>query len=634
MFGALAVLLAAAPLRGAAHDGAGDAPARADADSTLAAAAAVVEPPAGGDVRRVRGGGVEDLVGAAPGLRAVASGWRGYRASVARGTFPASFTELTLRGRWLTDWLDGGVDLTGAAATAEGRAVVESGPDLSAWPAWTAEWPRVSGGCAGPARGADALTIRTAAPLSVDLTPLRRPGSRPFARLTALTGPFSRTAFAAEFSRRYEEGGRGLTGYLESDAGNAPSGSGAFEVARSGGAVLLSLSGGWAAEFGGTRSDCSRSALPGAVRGFRAPTASDEALGGRRVASDVFARLVGRTAHVEIFHSQTWSEPRAGGAPARSDADGLAVMLTDVGPLSTVRLQLERLSARGALLTEGRDALGARAEFATELTVGRRELTAVGGVNVRGGDAFPLARAALSQRLDPSHGSWALELGLAGRHATVVETSLAPWELSAGGGGPLVEGAPELAPERAAYAAGTLVRTDIMSGVGVTAEVVRTLDPIVVRWDGGEVAAPMNAPDETGGAVAVWAAAGDSSRLAARLDARYVSVAPDGALNALAPVPALSLRASLSVPCSLFDDYLRTRLAVRVVHESGLARGPWSGLLDDSRTSVSLAATGEAGSARLFVVLDDVLGGDGGRLPGTAPGSARLTAGFSWLFRD
>jgi hypothetical protein len=88
------------------------------------------------------------------------------------------------------------------------------------------------------------------------------------------------------------------------------------------------------------------------------------------------------------------------------------------------------------------------------------------------------------------------------------------------------------------------------------------------------------------------------------------------------------------MPFVLFEDYLRTRVTAALEFEYGLARGPWSGLLDDARTSVSLVATGAVGSARLFVALDNVLASDHARVPGMEPGGTTLAAGFSWYFRD
>ena len=88
------------------------------------------------------------------------------------------------------------------------------------------------------------------------------------------------------------------------------------------------------------------------------------------------------------------------------------------------------------------------------------------------------------------------------------------------------------------------------------------------------------------------------------------------------------------MPVWLFEDYLRTRITASLEYESGLARGPWHGLMDDSRASLSLMATGAVGSARFFAVLTDLLSSDSGRIPGMEPGGTTFAAGFSWRFID
>ncbi|HYW68963.1 MAG TPA: hypothetical protein VE960_05105, partial [bacterium] len=64
------------------------------------------------------------------------------------------------------------------------------------------------------------------------------------------------------------------------------------------------------------------------------------------------------------------------------------------------------------------------------------------------------------------------------------------------------------------------------------------------------------------------------------------------------------------------------------------ARGPWSGLLDDERATLSVALSGAVDAVHLFLAVDNVLSTDSSRLPGMAPGGAALSAGFSWHFRD
>jgi hypothetical protein len=91
----------------------------------------------------------------------------------------------------------------------------------------------------------------------------------------------------------------------------------------------------------------------------------------------------------------------------------------------------------------------------------------------------------------------------------------------------------------------------------------------------------------------------------------------------------------VSIPLALFDGYVRARVTASVECESGLARGPWTGLVDDARVPVSLAVTGSAGPvARFFVALDDVFETDSARVPAMEPAGRAFSAGFSWSFRD
>jgi len=86
---------------------------------------------------------------------------------------------------------------------------------------------------------------------------------------------------------------------------------------------------------------------------------------------------------------------------------------------------------------------------------------------------------------------------------------------------------------------------------------------------------------------------------------------------------------------SLFAyDYVSARWELSAAHEVGRARGPWDGLMDDVATTVSACFTAAAGSAKVYLMVDDILDAAPERFPGF-PGAGRtLSAGFSWRFWD
>ena len=203
----IVLLLSASPA--ARAEGVGQEPiSQSPADSS----ASVQDEPtqregAGGDVRRVRASGAAAAAALPPGVRRVGSGWDGHRVSLARGVVPATLTEVTLRGRSATDWVDGGLDLLAVSSPDTGVALTPNGPDLSVWPVYTAEWPGV--------------VLGGVAPLTIDQRPLRRPGTVPFSRLTAVSGPFGQSLLAVEFGRHYRDGSA-ITGFFETEDGRAP----------------------------------------------------------------------------------------------------------------------------------------------------------------------------------------------------------------------------------------------------------------------------------------------------------------------------------------------------------------------------------------------------------------------------
>jgi hypothetical protein len=117
-------------------------------------------------------------------------------------------------------------------------------------------------------------------------------------------------------------------------------------------------------------------------------------------------------------------------------------------------------------------------------------------------------------------------------------------------------------------------------------------------------------------------------------DASFWAFDANGALAGAQAVPSAVVRASVSMPLALFDGYVTTRIAGSLEYESGLAQGPWGGLVDDARAPVSVTVTGSAGPARFFLALDDVFETDGTRVPAMEPAGRAFSAGFSWSFRN
>jgi hypothetical protein len=591
----------------------GDTPedpfAPAPADSAAAAIGLPSDPEAGGDIRVVGVSGAQAVV-LVPGVRRVGSGWLGHHWSPARGVLPAAMTGVRLRGRPSSDWLDGGIDLIGLTH-AGGRLVASSGPDLSLAPALTAGWPVVDLG------GVETLTV--------DLMPLRRPVHPPFARFSAASGPDGRSLLGAEFGRGFT-GNAAVTGYFETDDGRAPAAGGSYGIDRTGGALLLDLRGGPDIELGGVRMALDRSQPD--------PGEGGAATEREYVRSDLFVRGSTGSVTLELFHTQSWLKSKATGRSANSEVDGASASIRRVGPVDAVRLQLERREVGGSLVHEPQEAVGVRAEASDTLVVGAFPVSLTAGVSTLDGDVVPLARAAVSGGGN-GPASWFVAASLTGRHPTALEraavlVSVSDW----GCDEEFISGSPLVEPERAAVLCAAYSRSDVLAGAGARVEAVRVIDPIVLDGLTGLYATPANAADQNGGAATVWAAVGDTVGLSGTADATVLLFDADGPLNDLAPVPAAAARVGASMPLSLFEGYVRARIGAAVEFDTGLARGPWAGLLDDSRAALSLNVGAAVGSARLFASVDDLLETDTARVPGMEPSGRTLSAGFSWRFRD
>lgn len=604
----VAALFAPSPVR--ADEPAPDPLSQALVDSSSSELDVKRDPPAGGDLRRVGVRGTDTAVSSLAGVRRVGSGWYGHRAAFARGVAPAAMTEVTLRGRWAEDWIDGGLDLLAATAPAPGVLAVPSGHDLSIWPVVTAEWAGVH--------------VGGTAPLTIDQRPLRRPAAVPFSRLSAASGSYGRSLMGTEFGRSYA-GGSSLTGYFETEDGRAPSAGGRYGFDRAGGAALADIGNGWTAEVGGTRVELDRSRPE--------PEPMTSSLTREYVRTDLFARGASKRVGVELFHTQSWLESVSFDLSARSTVDGVFASLGDVGPVDAVRFQLERRAVSGALLSEPLEEMSFRVEAADTLDLAAKSVALAVGAHALGGEVVP--RASVSARGELSLAClWSVEASLWGRHPTALERSAIPRELSGpSGNAGRLGGSPLVGPEHAAALSATMAKLDVLAGIGARVELLRVLSPVVVA-ETDSLFVPANAGDETGGVLSAWAAAGDTSGLSGSLDLTVFGLDPQGALNSLTPVPSATVRAAASLPFGLFEDYIAVRVAATAEFEHGLARGPWSGLVEDSRAVLSIAATAAVGSARLFIVLDDVLASDHARTPGMAPDGTTLRAGFSWRFRD
>lgn len=570
-------------------------------------------PSPGGDIRVVRGGSVALLGRRIPGVRDVGTGWHGHRVALTAGTRPAALSGLAVRERPAEDWLTGGLDLPSAAIACGPSA--PAGHDLSVWPVYTSEWPGFLTG--GDAPGGAGLAVR--------LRPVRRPYRRPFARLTLLTGDHDRKVTAAEFGRWYRDDAFALSGYFENDGGYAPGPGGRYDIERAGGAVIVPVGTTWMAEAGAIRTSLTRDdphwALP-RVTAHRV-----------QVRTDAHVRVGGPTARFDAYHTRSWLESGPEGYAARSECNGLLAQAAGIWTLDSVRIRVERRIAEGWLLHGRHDALLAGAELRKTLFPGLGDVEVTAGLLTLDGVLSPSGGLSVEGGGDAS--GWEVAVGYGERHPTAMERFMRPVAVPVADGSEAeARGSDELKPEGVASLSGSCVWPGVLAGAGAKGEVCVAVDPIVPDLAGPDSISPVNAETEAGASAAIWVAAGDTSAVHGDLTLELLRVDPDGALNALTPVPVLRVGAGAAVPLSFFENYLRTSLEVALIHESGLARGPWKGSVEDHRTSLSLAATGTAGSARVFVSLENALSTDSARIPGADPGERVLTAGLSWTFID
>jgi hypothetical protein len=570
-------------------------------------------PPLGGEIGTARLGLARLLADRSPSVRLAGTGWSGHPSSAGAGVVPPSLTRLVLRGRRFDDWIEGGLDLLGAARPKPGTLLVPGGPDLSLWPVLTV----------GPASVASPGGGAGTAPLAVEVAPGRRPSDRPFARLNLQAGEYGRNATALEFGRRYRDEATSTFLFLETENGRAPVPGGSYDIGRAGSVFSARFGEDRSVDVGVTRVDL--------TRGLPYPGLAPGGFERRLVRSDLFVAVSGDRSRVELFHTQTWLESSAARGELRTESDGVLASLSG-GSNAALVIQLERRSARGDLLSDGIESFAGLVEGRAVLTPGARELTLTAGLDLLDEVVLPLGGARLAAG-SPGAIEWFADARLCGRHPTVQERRLVELAVPTEGGDLTVSGRDGLDPERAFVLTAGASRRGSVAGVSASAQFVRLAAPIVLTERDGR-AAPSNEADANGATVSLRASVGDSAGPTALLDLGWASVDSDGALAASAPVPVFTAGAEASFPVSLFEDYLETRWEVTVAYETGRARGAWEGVADDSRLTAGLAMVGRAGSAEFYVAAEDVFETGEGLIDVLDPGGRRLSAGFSWRFWD
>jgi hypothetical protein len=590
------------------------------------------EPPqsvhGGGDVRLVRGGGVAEAVAAVQGVRTTGIGWPCQRVSIADGVLPAAATGIVVARRDGDDWLTGGVDLLSSWATASGAVVALDGPDLSLWPASSSATLTALGGpSSDPASGAL---------FSVRVSPGRPAGPTPHARVTLREGSRGFDASAVEFGRTFFSGGVGLQGFLDQREGRGPVAGGLSRIGSFGGSIAASYPGRLCVRVDGVRSEVKR--------GLPLPGLAPSSLLGRLVRSDVTLSVIGERLALRCSRTVAWlrSERALEVGSVESTVDGCGIdLFVGWAGVDSLALRVEAREAKGPLLTGPASATGGRGLATKVIALPSGScVSLVVGAESLGDDAYPLGRVSFSSAGRRSTGGtalvWRADVRAGGRHPGVLERLLRPTSAPSPEGAPvLIGGNGSLSAERAVVASASCERGGASLDAGVRAEALLALSPVSLVRSVEGVARLENGDPETAGLVTAWARSGGGGFFGwlARVDARFLH--DDGALSAVSPVPRLALEGGLWVSHHIFArDFVDARLQVSVSHESGRARGPWEGALDDQSTAVGVAATGQAGPARFYAAVEDLFETADGRLPGIGPFGRRVTAGFSWEFWD
>jgi hypothetical protein len=579
-----------------------------------------------GDVREIRTDDLGQLVGALPGVRRAGSAWRGHRSSAARGALPPALTNTSAHGMQFDDWIDGGLDLLAASVLSSGGSHVPSGPDLSLWPTYAASSVEVR-----PDRGQRGSSLLGPG-LALDVTPGRPPGSRPFARVSLGTGSYGWNALEAEFGRRFLAEKLGLDVWFDGRQGDAPEPGGGYDIKTAGGRLTYPLPAGWSAELRVLRTELER--------GLPFPDSSVPEVDRHYVRSEVALGATRGATNAELFHTTSWiGDRRSGhfgtdGEVKRNGARG--VLSLGVPWLDRIEWRADHRTASGTLLA-GEEALGLACELAgaVDLLPDVR-LSLAAGVDYRDPAVIPTGTIAASFTGSRSTGWAGFDMG--GRHPTAIEWALLETEVPIEGGGLgeelFVRGNRTLDPEKVLVLYGGYERRDGVFGFGATAEVARVSSPIVLSDFDDGTATPRNGTAETCGSAGLWAALGDSSRPGGRVAIDLFGLDEEGGLNALAPVPSYSVRASAWAPWTILNEFLATRWELLLRHEGGLARGPWDGLVEDTSTAVDAAVLASAGPARVFFSVRDLFETEGLSVPWQPPGEREFALGFSWDFWD
>jgi len=231
---------------------------------------------------------------------------------------------------------------------------------------------------------------------------------------------------------------------------------------------------------------------------------------------------------------------------------------------------------------------------------------------------------------DRGAGPW-LTVDVGGRFPTALELAGAERHV-VGDADRSIGGSSDIGAERAATAGVGWAVDSGRLGAGVTGEVTRVFSPMVLGDDAAGVLRPESGEDATASMLALWAAVVDTAFGGVRLSADALGIDAEGPLNALAPVPELTGHASVWVDRWFFKRTLAVRFKAAVAYETGLARGIWTGIVDDALWRTRVTASGTVGPARLLLTVDDPLDTDSGGWPGYAFSEPRVTYSFIWDF--
>ena len=544
--------------------------------------------------------------------RAVGPGWPGFAHTRALGPLPASLSFPRTAAFGWTDWLGTGVD-PGAAYDVDGSLVALSGPDVS--------------------------LLAGALPLYVGRVASASPAERGFVPLDDYPGHFYRAPFARvtmsagdlieAWSGRFGRTLRDTTVSLELAGGlrrsDGPDGSGSAELERFSARVVTETAGGWRVRARGLH--------VGLVRVERFP-GFDPASFSRSVTASAVDVIVEKSdVSLSLLSGSRWTEDERDGGVRRGDLRLSGATLGLRGgflPVDTLTLSAGHLSAGGSLYRDGEDvwSLEARAARTVDLRAG--DVTVEGGLTRRRGVILPEARVGWT--LDSGSRRFRADALITSRHPSSAELLHASIPVPTWGGGTrTIEGAGDLDPEGAVAVLLSALDDAVLSGVGLAVGAARLVDPVRVA-DGAT--RPENGEDETTGSAAAWAEVGSRAGAGLRAEVQALAAGDESALHSQMPVPVLAASVEGWFHASFFErDYLGTRWSVRVVHETGLARGAWTDLVDDDTTSVDLMVEGEAGSAVMFVALRDALESASSAAPSRPAPGRRLEAGFHWDFR-